>query len=458
MTMTKFLFPETITVTPHTETGLELCHIIRNLNENLVYCPLFMSLQTRYWGGSPGGVNTLDGNNHNIKWVKYISERIPNGTNYEAIVFSQPRIQTLPTFNTLRTFEIDGFPFGELIVKFMGELLKNANWIDQDPDNASHSLSQRLLHDAITTYIATASLISRHRPDTIVFFNGRTPTTQPILWLCERFSLEPLIHERGPNKHKYELYSNQPSRVETIGENIYKFSVSRSTLVARDNASRFYSGLRNGTPNYWASFITHQSSFEGSATPFARNSYLCFFLSSLDELESITSYSFDGAFGTQLETLLVLHSISLDYGMPLVVRAHPYQEHKKSEMKQLLDICMRLHIHLIEPNSTINSLRLGLDSLKSFTFTSQIAWELMYWGKRVGVLGKSVGNSFRGVEHIASIEDLRAFIMSDDWHADPYFPIIYGDYMTDSGYYYRHYMPHSLGSGIFPTAKDALIR
>jgi len=450
--MKKFraLFIETMTVTPHTETGLELAHLLSELEYEIIYCPLFASSIQQYWTSPIGGTHSEQTVIED--WLPYVVRRLPRQAKLEIFSCETPLIPNINTTKILSEYQFLNKPFGLLVFNFLKELTKDLFWFTSPQAQQYLVLASKLLQQSIKSYLIACALIDQHKPSHMVLFNGRTPSTQPIVWAATEKSIQLIIHERGPNKDKYELFDDIPGKLAVSREKILKFAMYRAATIALKNATEFFARLRNNQPLHWSSFTENQHKFthEISQDYVYYRDKVVYFLSSDDEQGSILEETTSGPLGTQAETLVSVANVCTDLGLSLVVRFHPYQAQKISELNFYKDLCSTLKVNIIDPSSSINSLMLGIVARKALVFNSNIAWELMFIGKSVGLLGKSIGSGEDGVLELNSISEVAEFISGPEVPSVSNFPTKYGDFMMESGYNYKLFQATDRSSGYFP--------
>ena len=441
---------ETITATPHTETTIEILWAYHEVGVPTFYCPLFESLLNRYFYTPPGGLSKAP---NGTTWLTYAVENLPYDTVIIPMSFKlhdRSHVVSKRNVQDIDSLQYDALPFGELIRKFVYEskMLDVRLLCGEASENLSVFLNH-LYTQSILVYRASVSLLEQIRPTDIVVFNGRTPTTCPVVWAARKFGAKVHFHERGPDHTKYEIFSSQPSLPDTLHQRITSFSIYRHPVVAERSAGVFYSRLMNHQPKSWHSFSAEQAKFESPLELAVAENYCVFFLSSNREIDAVPGYDISGYLGDQYETIELVCKACKALNMELYVRAHPNQSKDLEEITRIKSICRKYDTSLILPESQINSLKLGKMASRILTFGSTLTWQLMFLGCRVGILCESIGKDHHGVENLKSHEDLISFLSNPTYRCERTFAISYGDYMESGGYPFFRFKPVSLFEGNF---------
>lgn len=127
------------------------------------------------------------------------------------------------------------------------------------PDLEKHRpLVERYLYASLEVYERSKALISDHRPQKIISFNGRFACAKAIFEAAQALDTPAYFHERGATMDRYELFERQP----------HDFSYIRSKISARWQqadanekekiAHSFFLKRRQGEGIGWKSFTADQ--------------------------------------------------------------------------------------------------------------------------------------------------------------------------------------------------------
>jgi len=447
---------ETITVTPHTETGVEIAHHAARGGMDVIYCPMFLSLSNSYFFSPPGGfesnsfadVSIYDRNAWKTIWLDYIKHNLPCTANVIDVIGSSPSLELQLRYTDFLAFRFDDLPFGELVIRFLAELTRT-NFVSMEEVffQKIALYAHSLLGDSIRTYEATKSCSNLWGDGYLVLFNGRTPSTRAALWAAQKYGASVVFHERGPNSRTFELFTEPASHPASLGKVISDFSRRRdeAEFISKSSATKYFKQLYTHNSIAWHSFTKHQEVFRGQKNENFKD-HVVFFLSSQDEYDSIIGAEELGFLGDQFATLRAVGEANKAIGRKLIVKSHPSHKEKTAEFKQFEFLCREIGAKLVPPDDTLNSLELGVSCHCVLTYGSSISWQLSFEGAPVGLLARSVGSGFPGVVELKSITDIISFIEVPPM-ADSRFAVAYGDYYQNGGIPFEWFQTTGLFSG-----------
>ncbi len=442
----KILILESTPATPHAETALEIGIKESIAGSKVTYSPIFHLLPRLLWRSNINGNNSSGKRDSLVEWLNYLVNiiskysqiDIPN--NFDIMnIKNLKEIQKDPL-----DFIYDDQPFGKLVFANAVEITRETS-LEVIKNN--RDLCMELALTAIITYEISKNLITKHKPDKVVFFNGRTIETYPIYIATLKLGVNILIHERGPTKNHFTLWSSPPQYIDSYANQIRSFSLGRNQDGRILSAAIFYERQRNANLSTFQYINNKQNHNIEISFPNLHENFIVFFSSSNWEIELIPDQDLSNGLGTQYEAVEKLSDICKLNNIQLVIRLHPNSS--KSEVDLFTLISKKNYDLIILPNDTISSYNLGIKALRIFTYSSTISWEFMYKNIGCAILAKSIGSNFDGVIELNNIESITDYITNDLKPINKYFPIILADFLHNYGERYDYYNAETLFSGTF---------
>jgi hypothetical protein len=442
-----YLVAETMCVTPHTETGIEIANRFSESGFKVVYAPLFLSVGALYWHSRIGGYSHQE---QSISaWFNYVKENLRPEVQVDSSTdFERTFLPSLASTSDFTDFQFDGVKLGEACSKFY-------IWNNNLNIHQFHALEYSTIRETLESYLVSsvlaymlAHLVAiRHRVTHIVYFNGRTPTTYGVASATKKLGLKSLIHERGKDKDHYCIRTEDLHLINTEANAVKSFAAERPLYQSKENAAIYFERRALATPQEWYPVNDGQTSVLREKISEHLRDSVVFFLSSLDELDAIVGTQDYGEF-SHCEAVWVVARACLKLSRRLVIRSHPLQRYKESELLAFRNIGRNYGAEFIEPDDPINSLHLGLTAHCVLTYGSSIGWELMYRGVPVAVLRFSPGRDWDGVLTLQNEHDIAHFIAKPDVKFSE-FPIRWGDYMYSLGTKFKDFNSKGFGQGSF---------
>lgn len=316
--------------------------------------------------------------------------------------------------------------------------------------SAHENLSQirAALRAAAVVFERSRWLIEQHRPETVLTFNGRFALCYPIVKAAQAAGCRVLLHERGCDYSKYEVFDTSVHSLEKLRERIQRhWSARTDDAIAHRIGDGFFQRRRGGDGIGWKSFIDGQT--RGLSLPSNGLKRVVYFSSSEDELASVE----DGAtqkFAPEGQKSAVLKLISACRqvaDVELVVRVHPNAaDSPPDELAWWYSLAAK-GVTVIKPKAKVDSYALLESADLVCTYGSTIGVEAAYWGKASALLGDAGYFGFGCCAEPANEEDLVGLIRNvpSEWSREAC--LRYGYYLATFGREYRHYQPTSLFDG-----------
>ena len=445
----KTLIIETTPATPHAETALEIGKKESLLGSEVIYSPIFHLLPQLFWKSNINGNN--EGKEDSlVDWIRYlvnITKEFSHVDFPDALDF-----KNLSSFEEIQrdplNFIHDGQPLGKLVSSAVIEIYKetNLNLINND------KLFIDLALTAAFSYEISMRLINKHNPNKVVFFNGRTIETYPIYLAAKKLKTDMLIHERGPTKNHFSIWTAPLHYVKNYADELKKFSKGRNFDRAKLSAAIFFERQKNAklsTFNYISAIQNHDHEINLSDL---NRKYIVFFTSSNWELDLIPGQDLSNGLGNQYEVVEKLSDICKNESIQLVIRLHPNSP--VSEVNKFNLISQKNKCLVISPNDSLSSYILGKKAFRNFSYASTISWEFMHSHVNCAILSKSIGTDFKGVVELNNAASIIEYIRQDLAPIDNSFSIMLGDFLHNYGERYDYYKPNTLFSGIFNLTLD----
>jgi hypothetical protein len=444
----KVLVIETTPATPHAETSIEIAIKESLAGSHVVYCPIFHILPLSLWRSNINGRKN-DGKIDSLQdWLNYLVVTVSMYAEVDVFELSpMPDYLTEDVKNNLLSFLHDGHNLGNLVKSNATEIFQteNINLID----NFNHiNICLKLAQTAILAYELALMLVKKHKPDLVVFFNGRTPGSFPIFLVCKKLKIPICVHERGSAKDYYSLWDTPPQYLYEYRNKINRYSSSRSAVEARCSAAVFYFRQRHSKLTSFGPLVNKSKNPDAEINLDGLcQRYITYFTSSSWEIMSMPMQDYKNRLGSQCEAVAALARVCATEGFQLVIRMHPNTP--DAEINNYIKYSEQKGCLVVFPKDIVSSYRLGAESFRNFSFGSTITWEFMYCGIPCATLGKSVGSGEVGVIELDNVESIRDYIRKDLTPIDKAFPIKYGDFTQNHGERYDFYNANTLFSGHF---------
>lgn len=444
----KILVIETTPATPHAETGLEIVVKESLAGSHVVYCPIFHILPLCLWRSNINGKINGGKNDSLQDWVNYLVMTVHSYAEVDVFDLSpMPDYLTEYVKNNLLSFSYDNQKLGDLVKSNATAMFQTEN-IDLINNKHHLDVCLKLAQTAMLAYELTIMLIRKHKPDQVVFFNGRTPGSYPIFLVCKKLGIPVCVHERGAIKDYYSLWDTPPQYMLEYRNQINRYSISRNAAEARCSAAVFYFRQRHSKLTSFGPLVNKSKDPDADVqVDGLGDRFITYFTSSSWETMLMPMQDYKNRLGSQFEAVATLAYVCAGEGFQLVIRMHPNTP--VAEINDYMQYFGREGCLVIFPKDPVSSYRLGVESFRNFSYGSTITWEFMYSGIHCATLGKSIGSGETGVIEFDNSESIRKYIREDLASVDKTFAIKYGDFTHNHGERYDFYRASTLFAGYF---------
>ena len=439
----KILIIETTPATPHAETAIEIAVKESMVGSSVIYCPIFHLLPNLLWRSNINGRNDSGKVDSLEDWLVYLTDAVSPYADVDMI-----KLGPLPNLSNdirdnLFKFFYDNQPFGAVVKANAIEIYQTGNLNEILKVGLDTCLDLALT--CIIAYELALLLIDKHKPQRVVFFNGRTAGSYPIFSACEKLKVPCWIHERGATKDSFAIWDSPPQYINEIRSKINNFSNNRNPHLASLSAGIFFSRQRGGALTSFGPLIRPKNNEIKFDELGINPKYIAYFTSSNWEFLAMPNEDWSNNLGDQFEAVAKLAGACRQEGIQLVIRMHPntsafeYFDYSNLESDGW---CI-----IIRPDADVSSYELGRHSFRNFSYGSTITWEFMYGGIQCAVLANSFGRGAAGVIELNSVVEIHSHLVNDLTSVDKSFPIKYADFHHNLGERYDFYQAETLFSG-----------
>ena len=444
----KILVIEATPATPHAETGLEIAIKESLAGSHVVYCPIFHILPLSLWRSNINGRN-LDGKiDSTLDWLNYLVETVRAYADVDVFELSPiPYYITEDIKNNLLSFSYDRHNLGDLVKSNAVEIFQTES-LDLINNDIHLDICLKLAQTAILAYELALMLAAKHKPDQVVFFNGRTPGSYPIFLVCKKLGIPVCVHERGATKDYYSIWDTPPQYIFEYRHQINRYSKSRNPTEARCSAAIFYFRQRRSLLTSFGPLVNKAKNQDADVKIDGLSKrFVTYFTSSNWVMMLMPMQDFKNRLGSQLEAVTTLAQVCAAEGLQLVIRMHPNTP--LVEVNDYIRFSELKGCLVIFPKDTVSSYRLGVESFRNFSFGSTITWEFMYSDIPCATLGKSIGSGEAGVIELDNAESILDYLRKELAPINKSFSIKYGDFTHNHGERYDFYRASTLFTGSF---------
>lgn len=314
-----------------------------------------------------------------------------------------------------------------------------------------HSIKE-YYQSAVNLYLSTVDYIKKYKPDVVYLFNGRFAHVRAILRACEITKTKFIVHERGANKDKYDLFLDKMPHDKSfaIDRMERQWASDADTLEKKIKVgSNFFISRKNGKPGDWLSFTKDQDKALLPAD-FDRNKInVAIFNSSVDEFAAISqdwAYPFFDSQEEFIETLARLFQNEPDYHFYL--RVHPNLKGLNNGQISQISKLNSPNLTVISADSKVGSYTLLDNCNQVITFGSTMGIEAAFWAKP-SILVSTGFYSGESVYMANSYSEVVDLIKSDLKPKNKLGALKYGYYYSTRGIEFKYFKAVSLFSGLY---------
>jgi len=312
---------------------------------------------------------------------------------------------------------------------------------------------KKLYSESIKVYESAKEILQTTRYDKVYLFNTRLSYTRGLFRLAQNLDIPTYVHERGSDVDKYEVYiNNNPHNITFFYEEVNRYWRSSIGVKKYFIGKLFFKRKMNGFGGSWKSYTTNfiKGSLPDSFNP--NNENITLFTSSEDEFQSIDKTWNNPFFENQLKGIEYLcEEISKKKNKNLFIRVHPNSIDLDSQyLENMFSFSQYKNVHVIPPDSSVNSYDLIFNSSKIISFGTTLTMEAIYWGKPVVLLANSFFNKFKGPIIPSNFDEIKQLCFEKKLtKPSKYDSLKVGYYLSVFGLKYKYYKPIDYKSGYF---------
>ncbi|NBW99096.1 hypothetical protein EBR03_05950, partial [bacterium] len=317
--------------------------------------------------------------------------------------------------------------------------------------NKHVKLVKNALISAAEVFEKSKEIITQTKPQQVVTFNGRFATTKPIVLAAELVQIPVLIHERGSDFSKYEIFTDSVHNFEFRQREIVRYWENADPSERQKLGHEFFKRRRAGHGIGWHSFTADQEKGRIPQRASGKKRWV-YFSSSDDEFAAISDGFLSGPWNSQIEAVRNLLGLAASNSeVELVIRVHPHLKIKASIERARWSALQGPNIINLPPSDPTDSYSLIESSDVVFSFGSTIGIEAAYWGRPSVLLGASSYAQSGAVYAPESASELRDLLRDSSAIrvASQDLCLPFGFYYLTYGRPFQFYQPTSLFDGTF---------
>lgn len=322
---------------------------------------------------------------------------------------------------------------------------------------------EKIVHDLKTAFSVIQYLeedVIQLKPDKLLIFNGRFLVPRIMLNFCQKFGIDFVVHERAGSIGRYTLRENTYfHNIEAIKKDITDvwLNSSMSDEKKQEIGFVFFREQSAGKAIGGYSFKTFQK--EGALPPdFDRSQKnVAVFISTWEEHVTFPHWYGNPIYKDDHHALCAIAADKRLKDINFWVRLHPNLINKGQEQVRMTsEIGKRYkNVHILSPDSPVDSYNLALASEKILVFNSTMGVECAYLGKPVMSIGRTfyedlnIATKAKSHEHI--IEWITIGCTTDKPSRTDM--LKYGFWIKQSGNPHQYFEHTSLYDGLFLNQK-----
>lgn len=249
----------------------------------------------------------------------------------------------------------------------------------------------------------------------VITINGRFTKSATVKYVCNLNNIQCQLIEGGGKKNSYEVFSEGPHSIEEISNKINDFWSQADEPVRSQIAREFLNSL---IKNDSAPGINYRNAMEYGKIPKLSKKKVCVFYASSEwECIGVGDAINPSFFQNQVEAFRCLVESLDTETWEIFLRRHPDRPGLKladEEMVIWQEFYRNNDIRIIEANSNIDSLALGMKSHLIASFGSTILIEFIARGcQNVVVLGPSPLNKLIPERYLPNSQALKNYLISE---------------------------------------------
>jgi hypothetical protein len=286
--------------------------------------------------------------------------------------------------------------------------------------------------DLTYNVLSEIDLYSYHK---VVTINGRFTKSATVKYMCNQNKIKCQLIEGGGKKNSYEVFNEGPHSIEEISNKITDLWRQSNEPSRSQIAREFLNGLieKNALPG-----INFRSAMVIGKIPELSEKKVCVFYASSEwECIGVGDAIDPSFFQNQVEAFRGLIQSLDTKSWEIFLRRHPNRPGKNLDDGELIiwqEFYSNKYIRIIEANSDIDSLALGMNAHLIASFGSTILTEFIARGcQNVVTLGPAPWNKFIPERYLPNSEALKEYLISERQliSAEQLYPWAY--YQSESG-------------------------
>lgn len=450
----RYLILETVASRPHLETAGEIALTLAKDGNDVVFCFVGDDLPWSDWELSR--TVRLLGGAYNGRIQQFISLMREGGVQVvsSSAIDQQTKLRIdewaccfSGGLEALKKYQYNQQSLGLGVASSLISYFRTAHF----SPNKHLKLVKNALISAGLVFEKSKKIIAQTNPHHVVTFNGRFATTKPIVLAAELVQIPVLIHERGSDYSKYEIFSDSVHNFEFRHREIVRYWENADPSERQKLGHEFFARRRAGHGIGWHSFTADQEKGRIPQRASGKKRWV-YFSSSDDEFAAISDGFSSGPWDSQIDAVQNLMELAASNSeVELVIRVHPHLKIKASVERARWATLKGPNIINIAPSDPTDSYSLIESSDVVFSFGSTIGIEAAYWGRPSVLLGASAYAKSGAVYTPTSASELK--VLLSDSSAIPVASqdlcLPYGFYYLTFGRPFQFYQPTSLFEGTF---------
>ncbi len=411
-------------------SGLKSCDI--NLEHKFSKCMQCIS-KRKY------GLSLLNGEVREIELLSLVTQG------------DREKIQSIPKMfrdiEELQAFEYEAFPIGYAVGSTLISLFKDPKLSLQD----HRELLEDTIDSSLAVYLSMQHILDLEKPDRVYVFNGRFARTRAVFSACKKAGVDCFMHERGSRPGLYELFQNHlPHDISRFHENVMNWWNNYPAEQRESTAESFFNDRQMGKSDRWYSFTANQSDNLMPRGWDQNKKNIVIFNSSEDEFASCGDEWKIKLYDSQDEGIRqIARSLENHEEYALYLRIHPHLKHKPQPLSYLEKAIAGEKIHIIPPDSPVDTYALIEKADKVISFGSTAGIEATFAGKPSILLGSAFYEHMDAVYKPQSHEELLELLFSDLPAKPRENALPFGLYMKTHGKEHVHYKTKTFDNGYF---------
>jgi len=331
---------------------------------------------------------------------------------------------------------------------------------DRDLEFVENSFTQELILNGVAMFIALKRFCTEYSFDVIYNFNGRHIYNRAVMDVALAIN-KPLYNVEAPRiGGAVERFRNVLPHTIEYKQKLVEEAWNDKLLSTKDKiniASEYFKKRRSGTRVNAMSFTEKQDKNSLPKGVDYEKSITVLYTSSDDEFVAIGKEWLNPYFSDQNEGIFYVSKL---FGekfseQTLIIRVHPNFAGVDFDYAKKINLLKNKYknVHIVEPESKVDSYALMDIAEKIITFGSSITAEATYWEKPVIMLGRSFFSGMQIAHEPDKIEDLELLIKNALPAKNNLGSLKFGYYVINGGIKAKYYTSDNRGNTYFKDKK-----